>query len=75
MNDVFTRKEGRERLQRQMEALRAIYRGKGVTDLTEEELRLLALHHQLRMTILGDVIRILMIVAGLGFLVWRFWPK
>jgi hypothetical protein len=58
-----------------MEALRLIYRNKGVTDLSEDELKTLALHQQLRMSILGDVVRILLIIAAVAFLIWRFWPR
>jgi hypothetical protein len=75
MKDMFIRGGGHEQLRRQMEALRLIYRNKGVTDLTEDELRTLALQQQLRMSILGDMVRILLIIAAIGFLVWRFWPK
>lgn len=75
MKGILTRTPGHEQLRRQMEALRLIYRNKGVTDLSEDELRTLALYQQLRMSILGDVFRILLIVAAIGFLVWRFWPK
>ena len=75
MKDIFPKTEGREKLRRQMEALRIIYRNRGMTDLSEDELKTLALQQQLRMSILGDVIRILLIVAAIGFLVWRFWPK
>ena len=58
-----------------MEALRLIYRNKGVGNLSEDELKTLALQQQLRMSILGDMVRILLIIAAIGFLVWRFWPK
>jgi len=60
---------------RKMETIRLLYANKGVTDLTEDELHQLVSQQDLRMSILGDVIRILLIVAGLLFLGWCFWPK
>ena len=75
MKGIFTRTLGPEQLRRQIEALRLIYRNKGITDLSEDELTTLALHQQLRMSILGDVVRILLIIAAVGFLVWRFWLR
>jgi hypothetical protein len=75
MKGIFTTIPAHEELRRQMEALRLIYRYRGITDLSEDDLRTLALHQQLRMSILGDVVRILLVAAAIGFLVWRFWPK
>jgi hypothetical protein len=73
MKVLFERATTNDRLKRQMEALRLIYRNKGLTDVTEDELRQIAIHQQLRMSILGDVVRVLLIAAAIGFLVWRFW--
>lgn len=75
MKRLFTRPPEPERLKRGMEALRGIYRNKGVTDLSDDELRMLFLYNELRMSILGDVVRLLLIIAAIGFLIWRFWPK
>jgi len=64
-----------EQTKRKIETLRLLYRNKGVTDLSDDELKHLAWRQDLRMSILGDVVRIILIIAGVAFLLWRFWPK
>ncbi len=62
-------------LERKVETLRLLYRNKGITELSDDELRNIAWQQDFRMSILGDVVRILIIVGAAVFLVWRFWPK
>jgi hypothetical protein len=64
-----------EALERKIETLRLLYRNKGITNLSEEQLKNIAWQQDFRMSILGDVARILLIVGSIVFLVWRFWPR
>jgi hypothetical protein len=69
----FMRKD--EVMDRKVETLRLLYRNKGITNLSDEQLRNLAWQQDFRMSILGDVVRILLIIGSLVFLVWRFWHR
>jgi hypothetical protein len=64
-----------EVMDRKVETLRLLYRNKGITNLSDEQLRNLAWQQDFRMSILGDVVRILLIIGSLVFLVWRFWHR
>jgi hypothetical protein len=55
-------------LKRTMEALRLIYRNQG-KECSEEELRFLASRRTLR----DYIPQIIIIIAGVIFLFWRFW--
>lgn len=59
--------------QRQMEAIRLIYRNKG-HELTNDQIEFLAYQQDERNAIWGGVIRILIMAGALAFLIVRFWP-
>jgi hypothetical protein len=64
-----------EALERKVETLRLLYRNKGITKLSDDQLKNIAWQQDFRMSILGDVVRILLIAGSVVFLVWRFWPR